>query len=75
MKCIYCGAELQEGKTLFTSQGVASMSLMSFTSQEEAKKSFFKRKTKDVMILSGDECQAFYCDNCHKLMVIFDEKR
>lgn len=75
MKCIYCGGELKEGKSLFTSMNIGSMMLMSFTSQEEAKKSFFKRNTKDTMLLSGDEKQAFYCEDCHKITVVFEEQQ
>lgn len=74
MKCTYCGGELKEGKSLFTSMnGIASMMLMSFTSEEEEKKAFFKRNTKDAVVLSGDEKQAFYCENCRKTTVVFED--
>ena len=44
MKCPVCNNEMEKGKSFFTSmQGLGQM-ILSFTSDEEAKKGLFKRR-------------------------------
>ena len=45
MKCPVCNNEMEKGKSFFTSmQGLGQM-ILSFTSDEEAKKGLFKRQS------------------------------
>ncbi|KIR01281.1 hypothetical protein P261_00095 [Lachnospiraceae bacterium TWA4] len=72
MKCLCCGKEMQKGKVDFMStQGFGSM-LASFISEDEAKKGFFKRQTKEKIILSTEKVEAYYCPDCKKLLPVLD---
>lgn len=72
MKCEFCGAEMQKGTVSFMSiQGFGQM-LATFSSSEEQKKSIFKRKTKEKIIFSGDEAEAYYCNDCNKILPVMD---
>ncbi|MCM1133372.1 MAG: PF20097 family protein [Ruminococcus flavefaciens] len=72
MNCPYCENEMEKGKiSLTTVQGLVQI-VLSYTSEEEAKKSFFARQSKDKMILSGAKIEAYCCPNCKKIMPIFD---
>lgn len=68
MKCSNCGQEMKKGKLSFmTIQGLGQM-MLSFTSEEDEKKGFFKRKAKDRIILSGEETEAYLCTCCNGIM-------
>lgn len=72
MKCPYCEKEMEKGKASFMAlQGFAQM-MLSYTSNEESKKGFFKRKTQEKIILSGEEAETYYCTYCNKIVSVFD---
>lgn len=72
MKCPYCEKEMEKGKAAFMAlQGYAQM-MVSYTSNEDSKKGFFKRKTQDKIILSGEEAETYYCACCNKIMSVFN---
>lgn len=72
MKCPCCGKELEKGKiSCLPMQGFGTF-MMSYVSEEEAKKSFFKRETCDKIIGLGDEMEGYYCSECKKMMPIID---
>lgn len=73
MKCSVCGNEMEKGKTSFLSmQGFGQM-LLSFSSDEEAKKGIFNRKSHDTMIMSGTETEAYYCSVCKLIITVTKE--
>lgn len=73
MKCSVCGSEMEKGKASFSSmQGLEPM-ILSFLSDEEAKKGFFKRKSHDKIIMSGTETEAYYCSICKSIVAIMKE--
>lgn len=47
-----------------------SQIITTFTSEAETQKKFFKREAKDKIIFSGDEAEAYYCDDCNKLISV-----
>lgn len=68
MKCPHCGQEMKKGEMSFmTVQGFGHM-ILSFTSEEDERKSFFKRETKEKIILSGEEAEAYFCTCCNGVM-------
>ena len=73
MKCPYCESETQKGTAFFTGVGFNSFcgTNLSFVSEEEMKKSFFKRQTKD-RIVTSEEFEANYCPVCNKIIVGFE---
>jgi hypothetical protein len=73
MKCPYCESETQKGTVFFTGVGFNSFcgTNLSFVSEEEMKKSFVKRQTKDHIVMSGD-IEADYCPACNKIIVGFE---
>ncbi|MDO4313761.1 MAG: PF20097 family protein [Eubacteriales bacterium] len=72
MKCPYCGKEMEKGKaSCMTLQGFAQI-MLSYTSDEELKNKFFKRKTQDTVISPGEEAEAYYCAHCKKIMPVFN---
>ena len=53
MKCVCCGNEMQKGTVSFMAvQGFGQM-ILSFASDENQKKSFFKRETQEKNSLFG----------------------
>lgn len=74
MKCMYCGHEMQKGTVSFLPvQGFGAI-MISFTSDEEKQKSFFKRETKEKLVFA-EETEAYYCTCCNKIMPIIDADR
>lgn len=72
MNCPYCEKEMEKGTASFmTLQGMAQITL-SYTSDEESKKGFFTRKSKDKIILSGVKTETYCCPECKKIMPILD---
>lgn len=72
MNCPYCEKEMKKGSTSFTTpQGLTFMTL-SYTSDEEAKKGFFSRKTLDKNISPGEKTETYHCPCCKKIITIFD---
>lgn len=72
MNCPYCEKEMEKGKASFmTLQGIAQI-MLSYTSDEESKKGFFTRKSKDKIILSGAKTETYCCSCCKKIMPILD---
>ncbi len=72
MKCPYCKNDTEKGTaSLITLQGFGNM-MLSFTADKDSDLGFFKRKTKDKIILFADDTKAFYCQSCNKLIVAFD---
>lgn len=61
---------MQKGTVSFMTMQGFSQIIITFTSDAEGQKKFFKRETKDKIIFSGDETEAYYCDNCNKLISI-----
>lgn len=51
-------------------QGFGQM-IASFCADEDQTKRLFK-KTNDKIICSGDEAEAYYCKNCHKMMPVIE---
>ena len=73
MKCPVCNNEMEKGKSTFTSiQGLGQM-ILSFTSDEEAKKGLFKRQSHDKIIMSGTEAESYYCSKCKSIITITEE--
>ena len=73
MKCPVCNNEMEKGKSVFTSmQGLGQM-ILSFTSDEEAKKGLFKRHSHDKMIMAGTEVESYYCSKCKSIITIIEE--
>lgn len=73
MKCPVCNNEMEKGKSFFTSmQGLEQM-ILSFISDEEARKSVFKRQSHDKMIMSGTEAESYYCPMCKSIVTITKE--
>ena len=74
MKCPQCDKEMQKGSVSFMSvQGLGQM-IISFTDDDEKENGFFKRKTKDKIVCSGEERVAYYCADCNKMMPIIELK-
>lgn len=72
MNCPYCEKEMENGKiSLIIPQGLAQV-ILSYTSEEESKKSFFARQSKDKTILSGAKTEAYCCSDCKKIIQVFD---
>ena len=72
MNCPYCEKEMEKGKIFLTiPQGLAQV-ILSYTSEEEEKKSFFARRSKDKIILSGAKNEAYCCPDCKKIIPVFD---
>ncbi|MDD6022242.1 MAG: PF20097 family protein [Oscillospiraceae bacterium] len=73
MKCLYCEKEMEKGVVSFMAvQGVGSM-IRTFTSDDEMKKSFFKRKTQSTIILPSSEEEAYHCSSCKVTITITKE--
>ena len=72
MKCVYCGNEMQKGMVSFMPVHGFGPILLSFTSDDNKKRSFFKRETKDKIVFSGEEPEAYYCTDCNKIMPILN---
>lgn len=47
--------------------------ILSFTSDEEAKKGLFKKQSHNKVILSGTEAESYYCSNCKSIVTITKE--
>lgn len=73
MKCPVCNNEIEKGKSIFTSMQGSEQMILSFTSDEEAKKGPFKRQSHDKMIMSGTESESYYCSKC-KLIVTIEKE-
>lgn len=73
MNCPYCEAVMEKGKSSFSSLNRRAHMILSYTSDEEAAKSFLKRKSKDKIILDGEEAETYYCSSCKKIITVFDE--
>lgn len=72
MNCPYCEKEMEKGTASFMAlQGLTQM-LLSYTSDEESKKGFFTRKSKDKIILSGEKAKTYCCPCCKKIIPVFD---
>ena len=72
MKCVCCGNEMQKGTVSFMAvQGFGQM-ILSFASDENQKKSFFKRETPEKIVCSGEETEAYYCADCNKIMPVLN---
>ncbi|MBQ4058469.1 MAG: hypothetical protein IJD40_06010 [Lachnospiraceae bacterium] len=74
MKCLFCNTDMETGRvSIFSTQGDLQI-LLSYTSIEESKKSIFRRKTKDVNSMQGEEIEAYYCSSCKMILPIFFEE-
>ena len=73
MKCSVCGHEMEKGKSSFTSMEGFGQMILSFTSDEEAKKGLFKKQSHNKVILSGTEAESYYCSNCKSIVTITKE--
>ncbi len=71
MNCPYCEKEMEKGTVSFTALTLTQM-VLSYTSDEESKKGFFSRKSKDKIILSGEKTEAYCCPCCKKVIPVFD---
>lgn len=72
MKCPFCGKELEKGKVSFRPVQGFGQFLMSYVSEEESKKSFWKRKTQDTLVGLQSEMEGYYCSECKKMMPIVE---
>jgi len=71
MNCPYCEKEMEKGTVSFTALTLTQM-VLSYASDEESKKGFFSRKSKDKIILSGEKTEAYCCSCCKKVIPVFD---
>lgn len=71
MNCPYCSDEMQKGKSTFMQMQITGTGdIFSFTSDEEAEKSMFKRKSYEKMIMSGTKADSYYCESCKVIMPV-----
>ncbi|MCM1534159.1 MAG: PF20097 family protein [Corallococcus sp.] len=73
MKCPFCNAEMEQGKSIFNASRAAYITL-TYTSDKEAQKGFFKRETIRKVISDCEEAQTFYCSECKKIIPILEDK-
>ena len=52
-------------------QGFGQM-ILSFASDENQQKSFFKRETQEKIVCSGEKTEAYYCADCNKIMPVLN---
>lgn len=70
MRCPKCDKEMENGKGIFVStQGMGQMILV-FTPESESNKGFFKKKTKEKIIISAEETDSYYCTECNLLLPV-----
>ena len=63
---------MQKGTVSFMAvQGFGQM-ILSCDSDENQKKSFFKRETQEKIVCSGEETEAYYCADCNKIMPVLN---
>lgn len=65
---------MEQGKSLIMPTIGFSQIILSYTSDEEAKKSMFKRKTKDKVISAGVGTETYYCISCKKIIPVYNEE-
>lgn len=65
MQCPYCDNEMEKGGTTLMS---ARPIMVFFTAEAEKGKGFFARDTKEKLVISGEEMEAYYCDDCNMIM-------
>lgn len=74
MNCSYCQNEMQSGTSKIVPIAGGSSIILSFTSDEEAQKGFFKRKSIDKTILAFENIEAYYCNECKKIIFSIDAR-
>lgn len=68
MKCPKCEREMKQGEASFMSmQGLEQISV-SFTADSEKGKGFFRRRTENKIVCSGDKTKSYYCSYCNKIV-------
>ncbi len=72
MKCPRCDKEMKKGQATFMSMEGFGTMMVSFVSDDESKKGFFKRQSKGKLILSGTTAEAFCCPDCGKMVSVID---
>jgi uncharacterized protein YbaR (Trm112 family) len=73
MMCPYCGSELEKGSATFSNiQKNGDGMSVTYTSDEESKKSFFRRKRVYTVVPDLYNNDTFFCKKCNKLFPVID---
>jgi len=73
MLCPKCGQEMENGNSVFISTNGIGQMLLTFTSEEEAKKNIFKRKSFSKMLLSASQAETYHCSACKIILPLLKE--
>lgn len=73
MLCPKCGQEMENGNAGFISTDGIGQMILTFTSEEEAQKNIFKRKSFSKMILSGSQTETYHCSACKIILPLLKE--